>query len=226
MRWAPLSLVLLCSLSAAAPPSAPQEENRRAHVHHIHQDPAAYIAAMESPERDRWQRPEVLLTALGVRAGQHVADVGAGPGYFTRRLARRVGDGWVFAVDVDPHMLQALHERLRQDGVDNVTTILSSPDDPLLPDRSVDWVLLVDVYHHLGDRPAYLRRLARALRPGGRIAVVDFHKRPLPVGPPVDMKVTPEQVVADAARAGLRLLPGPPADLLPYQYVLLFAPAR
>ena len=195
-------------------------------AHQMHKDTDAYIAAMEAGDRDAWQRPDALLAALGVRRGQRVAEIGPGPGYFTRRLGRLVGDsGWVYAVDVEPKMLQALHERLRKDGLRNVSTVLAPADDPLLPDGAVDLVLIVDTYHHLTDRPRYLRRLARALRPGGRVAIVDFHKRPLPVGPPPEMKLTPAEVIAEAAQGGLAALPGPPGDLLPHQYVLLFSPS-
>lgn len=205
----------------------PPEGHGAAHrVHRLHQNPDEYIKAMEDPERLTWQKPDELLKALGIRPGMRVADLGAGPGFMTRRLARLVQpQGWVYAIDVEPFMLKALHARLREDRLSNVTTLLAAEDDPLLPPGSVDLVLIVDVYHHLKDRPAYLGRLARALRPGGRIAIVDFHKRDLPVGPPPEMKLSPAEVGAEAQKAGLRPLLAPPENLLPYQYVLVFSPA-
>lgn len=202
-----------------------------AEVHALHQDMDGYIAAMESKDRDAWQRPDALLDAIGVGKGQRVVEIGPGPGYFTRRIGRRVlPGGWVYAVDIEPRMLQALQTRLVTDGLRDVTTILGTPEDPMLPDGVADLILIVDTYHHIGaqpaDRPRYLARLARALRPGGRIVIVDFHKRPLPMGPPPEMKLTPEEVSADAAKAGLRPLPSPPPELLPHQYVLAFAPVQ
>lgn len=197
-----------------------------AQVHKLHQDLPSYIAAMESPERDAWQKPDALLSALHVRPDAQVGEIGAGPGYFTRRLARLARAGWVWAVDVEPRMVTALHQRLKADGAARVTTVLAPPDDPMLPEAALDLVLIVDTYHHLSDRPRYLARLGRSLRPGGRIVIVDFHKRDLPVGPPLEMKLSPEEIGREAQQAGLQPapLPGLAADLLPHQYVVAFSP--
>ena len=148
-------------------------------------DLQAYIAAQEAPSRAAWQKPEELLDALALAPGQTVCDIGAGPGYFALRAAKRVGaHGRVFAVDVEPRILDALRARIEKAGVRNVTPVLALATDPLLPPRSCDVVLIVDAYHHFPDRPSYLGRLSLLLRPGGRLANVDWHKRPSDFGPP------------------------------------------
>jgi ubiquinone/menaquinone biosynthesis C-methylase UbiE len=132
----------------------------------------------ESGARDGWQQPERVITALGIRSGDRVADLGSGSGYFTLRLARAVGpDGKVYAVDVDEEMNEYLRQRVTQEGLANVEVITGRFEDPLLPDGGVDLVLVVDTYHHLEDRPAYFRNLRRDLASGGRVAVIDFDGR-------------------------------------------------
>ena len=191
-----------------------------------HGNPAdleGYIARMEEPSRAAWQKADEVVRALGLRPGQAACDVGAGPGYFSLRLARAVGEaGHVYAVDVEPRILAVLRERVGSSDARNVTPVLALPDDALLPAASCDLILIVDTYHHFPDGPAYLRRLSRALRPGGRIANVDFHKRELPVGPPLEHKVAREAFLADAAAAGLRLVQE--HTFLPYQYFVVLAP--
>jgi cyclopropane fatty-acyl-phospholipid synthase-like methyltransferase len=183
----------------------------------------AYVAAQEAPDRAAWQKPEQVLDALGLAPGKIVCDIGAGPGYFTLRAAKRVGErGRVFAVDVDPRILDALRERLEKAGVRNVTPVLALADDPLLPPRSCDLVLVVDAYHHFPDRPRYLGRLAALLRPGGRLANVDWRKNDTAFGPPMDHRVAREDFLADAAKAGLRVVAEP--TFLPHQYFIVLAP--
>lgn len=181
------------------------------------------LGRLEDPDRLRWQRPARLVQALGLRPGQTVAEIGAGSGYLVRRVARVVGPrGRVYAVDVEPRMLPVLIEGLRRGGLDNVTPVLGRDDDPLLPARSCDLVLVVNTYHHLRGGPRYLRRLRRLLRPGGRLVNVDFHRRETPVGPPVERRVARETFLRDARRAGFRLVRE--ATFLPYQYCLVLAP--
>ncbi|MFL5393119.1 MAG: class I SAM-dependent methyltransferase [Myxococcales bacterium] len=193
------------------------------HQHGKHGNPEdvdSYIARMEEPGRAAWQKPDEVLKALGLAPGQVVCDIGAGPGYFALRAAR-LGTQ-VFAVDVEPRILQALQKRIAKSGLRTVTPVLGLDDDPLIPERACDLVLVVDTYHHFPDGPAYLQRLARSLKPGGRIANIDFHKRELPVGPPVQHKVTRDDFLRDAQAAGLEL--DKEYDFLPYQYFLVLRP--
>jgi ubiquinone/menaquinone biosynthesis C-methylase UbiE len=166
----------------------------------------SYIARLASPERDAWQKPDELIRALGVKPGQVACDVGAGPGYFALRLARAVGEGGlVYAVDVEPRILDVLRERLAQTTARNVVPVLALPADPLLPPRACDLILVVNTYHHFPERVAYLRRLTRSLRPGGRIVNVDYEKKETPFGPPLAQRLSREEFVREAEAAGLTL---------------------
>lgn len=199
---------------------------RHAHRHHGNpEDLRAFLARMEAPDRARWQRPGRVVRLLGLRRGQTVCEVGAGSGYFTLRLARAVGPrGRVFAVEAEPRILAILRQRLAKARVRNVTPVLALDDDPLLPAACCDLALVVNTYHHFPDGPAYLRTLARTLRPGGRLANIDFHRRETPVGPPVEQRVARETFLADARRAGLGLVLE--FDPLPYQYFVVLRPRR
>jgi predicted methyltransferase len=121
-----------------------------------------------------------------------------------------------------PALVGYLRTRAEQEKLANLVPILASPDNPRVPPSSADLVLIVDTFHHIDDRVAYLRRLRGALKPAGRVAVVDWQKRPLPVGPEMAHKIAREQVVDEMERAGYRLSAEP--AILPYQYVLVFTP--
>jgi len=194
--------------------------------HGKHGNPAdldEYVAKMEAPDRDAWQKPGEVIRALDVKPGQVICDIGAGPGYFALPLARTVGEGGaVFAVDVEPRMLSVLRDRIAQSKLRNVAPVLSLPDDPLIPAGACDLVLIVDTFHHFPDQTAYLRRLARSLRKGGRLANIDFHKKELPVGPPVEHKVSRDEFVSIAIAAGFSVTAEP--NFLPYQYFLILEP--
>ena len=197
-------------------------------AHGQHGNPAdldGYIARMEEPERAQWQKPDEVVAALQLKAGQVACDIGAGPGYFSLRLARAVGEaGHVFAVDVEPRILEALRKRIQSSKAKNISPVLSLPEDPLLPRNACDLILIVDTYHHFPDGPAYLRSLSRSLRPAGQLVNIDFHKRDLPVGPPVDHKVSREAFLRDAQAASLELVAE--QQFLPYQYFLILRSVR
>lgn len=195
------------------------------HSHRKHGNPddlASYIAKMEEPGRAAWQKPDEVVQALGLKGGETVCDIGAGPGYFSLRLARAVGDGGrVFAVDVEPRILEVLRQRLKEAKLRNVTPVLALEDDALVPKGACDVILIVDTFHHFPDPPAYLRRLAQALKPGGRVVNIDFHKRELPVGPS-ENKISREDFLAQASAAGLVV--AEEHTFLPYQYFLVLKP--
>jgi SAM-dependent methyltransferase len=208
-------------LAVAAAPAAAQHHGQGRYGNPADLD--GYIAHLADPARDAWQKPDAVVAALRLRPGQVACDVGAGPGYFTLRLARAVGpSGRVFAVDVEPKILDALRERLAASGLRNVTPVLALAGDPLLPDAACDVVLVVDTYHHFPERVAYLGRLARALRPEGRIVNIDYHKRPTPVGPPLDHRLSREVFLGEARAAGLAVVEEP--AVLPYQYFVVLRP--
>jgi len=193
---------LVAALALATAPAVAQH----AHEGARHGNPAdldRYIAGLADPARDAWQQPDRVVAALGLAPGDTACDVGAGPGYFSLRLARAVGEtGRVFAVDVEPRILDALRERLGAAGIRNVTPVLALADDPLLPAQACDVVLVVDTYHHFPERVAYLERLRRALAPGGRLVNIDF-RLDAPFGPRREERVSRERFLAEAERAGL-----------------------
>lgn len=207
-----------------------RSRHRRSAAGHAHRarygnpaDLKRFIRRQLTPGRDAWQRPRLVVRALGLRPGDVVAEIGSGAGYFTRRLARAVGAaGRVYAVDPEPALLELLRERL--DGVRNVTPVLGRPDDPLLPPGRCRLVLVVNAYHHFPDGPAMLRRLARALAPGGRLVNIDWDDRESPVGPPFRRRVPRARFLRDARRAGLAL--AGEHRFLPYQYFLVLRPQR
>lgn len=190
-------------------------------MHQRHRNPQAMMAALEDPARDEYQRPQEVIEALALRKGEVVADIGSGTGYFAVRFARGVGEaGSVYAVDVSPDMVRHLNRRLRDHGIRNVVTVLAEPDDPLLPDASIDRFVIVDTWHHIEDQAGYLEKMKRMLRPGGQVVHIDFKKGELPVGPPPGHKIAREDIVAQMEGAGFRLTAE--HDFLPYQYFLVF----
>jgi len=187
------------------------------HLRH-HFDPATDAKRFDDPARDAWQMPDRVIQALGVRDGMSVADVGAGTGYFTVRLAR-VGAGVkVYAADIEPAMVDHLKKRAADEHLVNVTPVLASDTSPNLP-APVDLVLVVNTYHHIGRRSEYFRNLRRSLTPGGRIAIVDFRKD-APEGPPVEFRFTPDQIRSEMAAAGFSATGE--HDFLPRQHLLVF----
>jgi SAM-dependent methyltransferase len=157
--------------------------------------------AYSGPARGRWQHPERVIEAVGLGEGARVADLGAGGGYFTVRLARAVGaTGRVFAVDPDADMVLALSERAIAQGLDNVVVVEAPEDDPALPEP-VDLVLFVNSLHHLPDPPSYVRGLAAYLRPGGRVAIVEALPRWYMFGHATD----PQEILSMMTAAGYTL---------------------
>jgi len=185
-----------------------------AHQHHPPQDAQEYARILEDPERDVWQLPGEVIQALALKREEVVADIGADTGYFARRFAPHVAK--VYAVDIDAKLL----EIARQKSPANVETVLAAPDDPMLPERGVDTIFFCDVLHHIENRPAYYAKLAKALKPGGRIVNIDFHKKPTPFGPPEAMRISAADVVKEFAAAGFRKTQE--IEILPYQYFLIF----
>ncbi|MGD0577596.1 MAG: class I SAM-dependent methyltransferase [Bryobacteraceae bacterium] len=209
MKRTPVSVVLCAASWVFAAPA------QTAHQHHPPQSADEYARALEDPARDAWQKPHEVLEALHLKGTETIADIGAGTCYFARRFARHAAQ--VYAVDIDAKLL----EFCKKDAPANLKTVLSLPDDPKLADGASDIIFFCDVMHHIENRSAYLERVRRALRNGGRVVVIDFHKRPLPVGPGPEMKIARETMVEEFKQAGFQRVEE--YDFLPYQYFLVFA---
>jgi len=160
--------------------------------------------------------PERVVGVLGLRESDVVADVGAGTAYFSRRFAKQVAQ--VYAEDIDPEAL----DFLPKEAISNVNVISGKPENPMLPANSCNLVFICDVLHLVRNRPAFLGSIVRALKPPGEVAVIDFYKREAPVGPPLQMKLTQEEVTRDFLKSGFRL--SKQLSFLPYQHFLIFSP--
>jgi ubiquinone/menaquinone biosynthesis C-methylase UbiE len=219
-----MKLILLCltlsilPLSVAAQDAVPHNEQE---MHRLHSDPKAYIGALEDPKRDAYQKPQEVMTALAIKPGEVIADIGAGSGYFTFRLAHHAGDkGKVYAVDVSPDMILHINRHIRELNVSNVVSVLSDPDDPLLPDHSIDRFFFSESWHHIENQTKYLELMKRMLKPGGEVVMIDFQKKDLPVGPPLAMKIAREDLIKEMESHDFRLTKE--YTFLPYQYFLIF----
>jgi ubiquinone/menaquinone biosynthesis C-methylase UbiE len=183
--------------------------------------PPERIGELEGPDRDAWQRPDQVMDALRIGEGSHVADLGAGGGWFTMRLANRVGpNGLVYAQDVQQQMIEAINRRVRRAELKQVKTVLGTSSDPRLP-APVDAVLIVDTYHEMEQPVTVLRNVAAALKPNGLIGIIEFKKDGWGPGPEMDERAEPDRVIRDATAAGLRLKSH--ETFLRYQYMLVFA---
>ncbi len=219
MRYDGLVRAVLPVIAAAAAfVAAPHAQTSTAHARLF---PPEQLNLLEGADRDEWQQPDRVMDALGIADGSRVADLGAGGGWFTERLARRVGpNGIVYAEDIQPAMIDAIKRRKNSRSLTNVHPILGTTDDPQLPD-SLHAVLMVDTYPQLPNPVNLLKHVARALAPNGTLGVVDFKPDggggP---GPPREERLDPRVIVRDAATAGLKLRRH--ETFLRYQYLLVF----
>ena len=196
-----------------------------ASAQHARLFPPELLGQLEGPDRDLYQRPEQIMDALQIGDGSVVADLGAGGGWFTIRLARRVGpNGRVYAEDIQQEMIGAIERRVGREGLKNVIPVLGSPVDPKLPAATLDAVLIVDAYHEVEQPVALLRNVAKTLKKNGLIGIVNYKKDGGGPGPAMDERVDAGKVIADAKAAGLELRRHD-NTILPYQYLLTFGVA-
>jgi SAM-dependent methyltransferase len=228
-----LGLGAACLLAGAIVPVSARQQGGKARQAGAAQPPATQpsrhgrlfppvdLGLLEGPDRDTWQKSDRIMDTLSIADGSHVADLGAGAGWFTIRLARRVGpNGTVYAEDVQPEMIQAIGRRVNREGLRNVLTRLGTAEDPTLPGGDLDAILIVDTYHEMEDPVRLLANAAKALKPQGRIGIVDFKKDGGGPGPPLEERVDPEAIIRDARAAGLRVIGR--ETFLPYQFLLVF----
>jgi SAM-dependent methyltransferase len=158
------------------------------------------LSIFESPDRDKKLQIERVMDILGIHSGSNVADIGAGSGWFTIRAAKRVGErGTVYAEDINPEAITYIGDRLRKEGISNVRTILGTPDDPKLPENSVDSVLILKTYHEIAAPVRLLENLRKALHSGARLGIIDRN------GNGEDHGIQKDVIMKEAARAGYHL---------------------
>jgi ubiquinone/menaquinone biosynthesis C-methylase UbiE len=180
-------------------------------------------AAYEGVDRDEWQRPDAVIALLGIGPGDRVADLGAGGGYFTFRLAEAVGDtGRVYAVDVDSDMVDHLSQQARERGASNVSVVRAEPDDSKLPDGEIDLLFVCDTYHHIADRSDYFRRVLVDLAPNGRVAIVEYDERAGGFAGAFGHYTSAETIAREMREAGYEQLAA--HEILPRQSFLIFRP--
>jgi ubiquinone/menaquinone biosynthesis C-methylase UbiE len=180
---------------------------------------------LERSERESEERPDDALDALNIKPGMVVADVGAGVGYITTRLAKRVGPtGKVYATDIQPEMLTRLRERLDHEHITNVEPVLSSQADPKLPAGRIDLILMIDVYHELTQPQRMLQKMKEALKPDGRLVLIEYRKEDptIPIRPEHKMSVA--EVKTEVEAEGYRL--AQVLRTLPRQNIFVFVPLR
>ncbi len=210
-----LALLVVAALSAVASLGGAQRQP------HARLFPPERLGLLEGPDRDEWQQPDRIMDALGIYDGARVADLGAGGGWFTIRLARRVGpNGVVYAEDIQPQMIEAIKRRVASLNLKNVQPILGTPEDPRLT-TDLNAVLIVDTFPQLPDPVSLLRNVAKSLARNGRLGIVDFKPDGAGgPGPPLEERLDPDVVKRDAASAGLVLKSH--ETFLRYQYLLVF----
>jgi FkbM family methyltransferase len=206
-----LALALAGVLGAAAAQTPPSHQ-------HSFSGAEGWARVFDDPARDGWQKPQQVIEALQLAPDAAVADIGAGTGYFTVRLAQALPKGRVYAVDLEPDMVTHIEQRAKQMKLANVTAVRGAADDARLPVK-VDRVLIVNTYHHIGSREAYFRRLAGSLKADGEVAIVDY-TRESPIGPPVAARLPAGAVKAEMQQAGYVL--AAEHAFLPHQYFLVF----
>ena len=212
--WIAIALVFV--LAALAPVAGQQQPQHRSRIFSP-QD----LGLLEPPDREAWQKPDQVMDALQIAEGSVAADLGAGGGWFTIRLARRVGpNGIVHAEDIQHLMIEAIERRVQREGLSNVRTVLGTKDDPRLPLGSVDAVLIVDAFHEMEAPVVLLRNVAKALKPSGLIGIIDYRQGQGGPGPDPEDRVVPSVIIDTASAAGLKLVGQ--EHFLPYQYFLRF----
>jgi cyclopropane fatty-acyl-phospholipid synthase-like methyltransferase len=225
LAWASAASGVAWAQTAAEPPAQHQHMgNHAGHAgsgegfHRRFHDAEKWAKEFDNPERDAWQKPEEVLDALHLQPTSLVADIGAGTGYFSVRIAKRVPEGKIFAADVEPDMVRYLGARAEREHLANLTPVQARTDATNLPEP-VELILVVDTYHHIDDRTRYFAALQSSLRPGGRLVIIDF-KADSPNGPPTHHRISPKRVGEELTAAGYML--AETIDFLPRQYGLMF----
>ena len=216
-------VTLIPALLAALMVCSPLAQAQSPHTHqHSFGDAAKWAQVFDDPQRDAWQKPHEVISALALKPDAVVADIGAGTGYFAARFARMVPKGRVYAVDTEPDMVKHLAERAKREGLANLVAVKGEPADPRIPAKA-DLIVMVDVYHHVDNRERYFAKLLDSLKPDGRLAIIDF-RMDSPNGPPKAARIAKSQVKTEMQTAGYVL--AKEHAFLPNQFFLVFRSAK
>jgi SAM-dependent methyltransferase len=221
LKYKMLPQVAVCGalLNAAAVLTSIAQTGPGNHAyHHRFENAQRWAKEFDDPARDAWQLPEQVLDALSLERGSIVADIGAGTGYFSARIAKRIPGGKIYAADVEPDMVRYLRERAGKEHLTNIIAVQAALDAANLPEPA-SIVLIVDTYHHIENRIEYFTKLRGSLLPKGRLAIIDF-KADSPFGPPIQHRISPETVTEELNAAGYSLAKR--HHFLPRQYFLIF----
>jgi ubiquinone/menaquinone biosynthesis C-methylase UbiE len=184
-------------------------------------DVQKYIDFLERSDRAVWQKPAAVVEELQLSGMEKIADVGAGSGYFTFRLARAVPQGMVYAIDTEPEMLRHIHHKAMSESAHNIEVIKSTADDPAVP-SDADLVFVCNTLHHVKEKEVWLRNLSSRMKKGARLVVIEFREGDLPEGPPASLKISKNRIIDMIAASSFKLETEKP-ELLPYQIFLMFS---
>jgi predicted methyltransferase len=202
-----------------APPASPAPPAQQTAARPKRLFPPISLGLLEAPDRVQWNKPDLIMDALNIADGSIVADLGAGGGWFTVRLARRVGPkGLVYAEDIQPEMIEAIKQKVQRENLTNVRTLLGTTKDSRLP-YGLDAVVIMGSYNEMEDPVALLKNAAASLKPQGRIAVVEYTAGAGGPGPDPDQRVSPETVIKGATAAGLQVISQDPVP--PFMYMII-----
>ena len=178
-----------------------------------------WVKLFENDKREIWQRPNLVINRVGVKKDSIIADIGSATGYFPVRLAKKANKGRVWAIDIEPQLVNYLNQRAKKEQISNLTSILGTKSDAMIPE-AVDFIFSVDTYHHIKNRKDYFKNLQKKLKEEGKVVIIDFKKGDFPIGPPNSAKISRENVIKEMKQAGLQLKRT--HDFLIYQYILVF----
>jgi cyclopropane fatty-acyl-phospholipid synthase-like methyltransferase len=213
-----LTTLCLLALASTACPKRTVDQIQEDHAPHRFDNAEEWAARFEDPSRDGWQQPDEVIKALGLPSNASLADIGSATGYFSVRFSRALSEGTVYGVDVESSMVEYLRKRADTEKLKNLKVVLASYDDAKIPEP-VDCIIIVNTYHHIGERPVYFTKLAASLKPQGRLVIIDF-KKGIKKGPPDSEKLSAEEVTAELTQAGYAAASS--WSFLPDQYFLAF----
>lgn len=197
-----------------------QAKHKENHGHHHRFDDAdKWARIFEDKKRDKWQKPKEVLKAVGIKKDSLVADIGSATGYFPVKIAKIAKLGRIWGIDIEPNLVNYLNKRAQKEKLHNLFSILGTLDDPMIPEK-VDFIFIVNTYHHIDKRISYFKKLQNSLSLDGKLVVIDFKKGDLPFGPKDKMKIAKNKIVEELSQAGFKLYQSP--EILPYQNLLIF----